>query len=83
MSANFNRLGKIHSFIALHQMSLRVGLQMSNVSLRCFAGIFLKVIAFFVLSDVTSIIISGKFVKENTNFCIGCIILLLIARMLG
>ena len=46
ISTNFNWLGKIPSIIALHQMSLNVGQQMSNVSLKCLAGMFLKVIAF-------------------------------------
>ena len=73
ISANFNWLGKIPYFIALHQMSLSVRLQMSNVPLRCFAGI----------SDFTSFTISGNFGNENTNFCIGCVILPLMARMPG
>ena len=83
ISANFNLLGKLQFNTASHHILFSVGLQISNVCFKCFDGILLKVVAYFVSKDLISFSIWVKSVCENKNFCKLGETFPLITRMLG
>ena len=83
ISANFKLLGNFHFNTDSHHTLFSVGLQISNVLFRFFAGIFLKVVAFLGFKDFSSFSISVKPVSENENVLKCRATFSLISRMLG
>ena len=95
ISANFKLLGNLHFNTDSHNTLFSVGLQISNVFIRFFAGIFLKIVSFLGFKDFSSFYISVKSVSENENVLkcratfslisrmVGCVTYFLIATSIG